>query len=169
MQVVPQWKPVAAKPGSAGDGPSEPASANHRAAGKSALRPDAELDLLSLLDPKRHRVAGDWKLSSGVLFGAGDANEKEVYATHDRFVIPVEPRGSYQLTVRFTCSKSGPHKTVGFLLPVGRGCALLVFLTITIARRPAWIKSLERGSVIRLNPMSPRKSPARSMTTTRTI
>jgi hypothetical protein len=42
------------------------------------------------------------------------------------FPIPIAPSGSYLLRGRFTRTRSGNFKTVGFLLPAGRGRTVLV-------------------------------------------
>ncbi|HEX4000949.1 MAG TPA: serine/threonine-protein kinase [Pirellulales bacterium] len=106
---------------------SGPRSASRESLLQAALRPGGDLNLLSVIDPKLHRVAGDWNVANGVLIGAAIADAKAAQEARDRLVIPVEPRGSYRLTARFTRSKCGPNKSVGFVLPVGRGRTMLVF------------------------------------------
>ncbi len=74
------------------------------------LQPQRFVDVLSRVDPKRHRVIGSWTRE-----GVSLSNCSAIYSS--RVFVPVAVRGEYDLRIEFTRRES--DKSVGIIAPVG--------------------------------------------------
>lgn len=109
-----EWKGFARaeapQPKSKGKGPRPKTHQPAKAPPKTLDVPQGQwADLLKQLDVKKHRVVGDWQFRGGKLMAvpAGGAAA---------MVVPVVPRGSYELEMQFTRTSAG---MLGLVLPVG--------------------------------------------------
>jgi tetratricopeptide (TPR) repeat protein len=73
------------------------------------------LDVLKLVNPSKHAVRGRW-LRQGRRIGVAATG-------HDRVMIPIAPKGDYELKVQFARSKGDGD--VNVVLPVGAACVTL--------------------------------------------
>jgi len=82
--------------------------------GKLTLGENGEwVDLLKLIDVKKHAIHGSWKIINSELHGSYGTSSKGA------IVIPVMPQGDYELSIGFTRVKGGNQ--IRILLPVGSG------------------------------------------------
>ncbi|MCS7303954.1 MAG: hypothetical protein NZ602_02440 [Thermoguttaceae bacterium] len=75
-------------------------------------------DLLKQIDPKKHRLVGDWVFRGGRL--AGVPGPTGTAAFH----IPVQPTGSYELQMDF--ARTAGEGMIGLLVPVGEQRCVVV-------------------------------------------
>ena len=74
------------------------------------VAPGQWADLFKQIDPKKHRIAGDWQFRGGKLVAAPAGGAAGL-------IVPVVPSGSYELQIEFTRTSAGMF---GIVLPVGR-------------------------------------------------
>lgn len=67
------------------------------------------INLMGKIDPDAHAVRGDWQMKNGVL--SIDATGQST------IVIPVAPKGSYELQMKFARTEAATY--LGFMFPVG--------------------------------------------------
>jgi hypothetical protein len=75
-------------------------------------------DVLGQIDLKKHRLAGDWQFKSGKLLAAPAGNAAA------GLIVPVAPRGSYELEIQFT--RLAGEGMIGVILPAGARRAMAV-------------------------------------------
>ena len=82
----------------------------------NAIKPGTWVDLLSLVNPAKHTVAGTWALRGGRLEVAPSKGA--------RLMLPVAPKGDYELAVRFVRVEG--DDAVELSLPVGAKAVSLI-------------------------------------------
>jgi len=90
-KTTPSTKPLAARTG-------------------QTIKPGKWVDLLSLVDPEKDKVKGDWKVRAKAL-----AMVTPIRA--GRIMLPIAPEGDYELEVKF--ERTSGRNVVGIVLPVG--------------------------------------------------
>ncbi len=85
------------------------AELNRLQPGAAEMAHGSWINLMGKIDPDSHAVKGDWQLKNGVL--SIDATGQAT------IVIPVAPRGSYELQIKFARGEATTY--LGFMFPVG--------------------------------------------------
>ena len=90
---------------------------------QQAEKPGEWIDLLKLVDVKRHRVAGDW-YRQGKFIGR-KAKSATVGGQRPRIILPFEIQGSYEMRAAFI--RREDNHQIGFVLPLRqRGVTILL-------------------------------------------
>ena len=92
-------------------------------AGRRVDKPGEWTDLMKLVSPAKHAVKGKWKLSKGRLSVALNPGHKNVPG-RNRILIPVRPRGSYELKVKLARLRG--DLPLALVFPVGQASVALV-------------------------------------------
>ncbi len=83
---------------------------------RKVVQGDEWIDLLKLIDPKKHTIHGTWVRKGDAIEGSGKQVMPEGYP---RVAIPVALTGSYEVEGKFTRTEGS--ETVGLTFPAGRG------------------------------------------------